>query len=243
MGWNKKISDKLSWKRGCQESWQCEWQVTLQLLILVSWWEFKALITQKYLCRIGLHSKQGQPLFGRSCLEECVVEKALKDNRPKFKCSHPYPLSWCHPFSIIYLKMWCVWVLSVQLFATPWTITHQAPLSMEFSRQVYWSRLPFPSPCDRPDPGIEPASPALADGFFTTVSAKTKSHHPGAYAKISKEKKEEKNVKTNTNWETHTRKIANNSPWNEIQDSVISQGRKVFKEEIQRLKEYKINSK
>ena len=155
MGWNKKISDKLSWKRGCQESWQCEWQVTLQLLILVSWWEFKALITQKYLCRIGLHSKQGQPLFGRSCLEECVVEKALKDNRPKFKCSHPYPLSWCHPFSIIYLKMWCVWVLSVQLFATPWTITHQAPLSMEFSRQVYWSRLPFPSPCDRPDPGIE----------------------------------------------------------------------------------------
>ena len=47
----------------------------------------------------------------------------------------------------------------VQLFATPWTIAHQAPLSMEFSRQEYWSGLPFPSPGDLPDPGIKPASP------------------------------------------------------------------------------------
>ena len=156
--------------------------------------------------------------------------------RPKFNCRHPYPLSWYHAFSIIYLKMWCVWVLNVQLFVTPWTVTHQS-LSMEFSRQGYWSRLPFPSPWDRPYPGIEPASPTLAGGFFITVSAKTKSHQPGAYAKISKVKKEEKNVKTNTSWETHTRKIANNSPWNEIQDNVISQGKKVFKEEIQGLKE------
>ena len=45
--------------------------------------------------------------------------------------------------------------------ATPWTIAHQAPPSMELSRQEYWSRLPFPSPRDLPDPGIEPGSPAL----------------------------------------------------------------------------------
>ena len=45
-------------------------------------------------------------------------------------------------------------------FATSWTITHQAPLSMGFPRQEYWSGLPFPSPGDLPDPGIEPASPA-----------------------------------------------------------------------------------
>ena len=44
---------------------------------------------------------------------------------------------------------------------TPWTIAHQAPPSMELSRQEYWSRLPFPSPRDLPDPGIEPGSPAL----------------------------------------------------------------------------------
>ena len=51
---------------------------------------------------------------------------------------------------------------------TPWTVACQAPLSMEFSRQEYWSGLPFPPPEDLPDPGIEPVSPALAGGFFTT---------------------------------------------------------------------------
>ena len=49
----------------------------------------------------------------------------------------------------------------VQLFVTPWTVAHQAPLSMEFSRQEYWSGLPFPSPGDLPDPGIELGSLAL----------------------------------------------------------------------------------
>ena len=59
----------------------------------------------------------------------------------------------------------------VQLFATLWTIAHQAPLSVEFSRQEHWSGLQFPSPGDLPNPGIEPMSfmsPALASGFFTT---------------------------------------------------------------------------
>ena len=57
-------------------------------------------------------------------------------------------------------------------FATPWTVAHQAPLSMGFSKQEDWSGLPFPPPGDLPGPGIEPASllsPALAGGFFTTV--------------------------------------------------------------------------
>ena len=49
----------------------------------------------------------------------------------------------------------------VQLFATLWTVAHQAPLSMGFSRQEYWSGLPFPPPGDPPDPGIEPTPPAL----------------------------------------------------------------------------------
>ena len=51
----------------------------------------------------------------------------------------------------------------------PWTIAHQAPLSMGFSRQEYWSGLPFPSPEDLPNPGIKPVSPALAGRFLTTV--------------------------------------------------------------------------
>ena len=49
----------------------------------------------------------------------------------------------------------------VQLFVTPWTIAHQVPLSMGFSRQEYWSGLPFPTPGDLPDPEIKPGSPAL----------------------------------------------------------------------------------
>ena len=54
--------------------------------------------------------------------------------------------------------------------ATPWTVALQGPLSVEFSRQEYWSELPFPSPVDLPNPGIKPASPALASRFFTTES-------------------------------------------------------------------------
>ena len=49
----------------------------------------------------------------------------------------------------------------VQLFATPWTVAPQAPLSMGFPRQACWSGVPFPSPGDLPDPGIELTSPAL----------------------------------------------------------------------------------
>ena len=58
----------------------------------------------------------------------------------------------------------------VWLFATTWTVAHQAPLSMEFSRQGYWDGLLFSTPGDLPDPEMEPGSPALAGGFFTTAS-------------------------------------------------------------------------
>ena len=53
-------------------------------------------------------------------------------------------------------------------FANPWTVACQAPLSMGFPRQEYCQRLPFPSPEDLPEPGIEPVSSAMAGGFFTT---------------------------------------------------------------------------
>ena len=58
--------------------------------------------------------------------------------------------------------------------ATLWTVAHQTPLPMAFSRQEYWNGLPSPPPGDLPDPGIEPislTSPALAGGFFTTCTA------------------------------------------------------------------------
>ena len=72
-------------------------------------------------------------------------------------------------------KCWFIHLFSVKhpcpTLVTPWTVAHQAPLSMGFSRQEYWSVLPFPPPGDLPDPGVEPiylASSALAIGFLTT---------------------------------------------------------------------------
>ena len=54
----------------------------------------------------------------------------------------------------------CVCVHTHSILATSWTVAHQAPLSMGFSRQEYWSGLPFLPPGDLPDPGVEPVSPA-----------------------------------------------------------------------------------
>ena len=63
-----------------------------------------------------------------------------------------------------------MWVRSVMpnSFATPWTVTHEAPLSMEFSRQEYWNEQPLPSPGDLLAPGIKPKPSALAGKFFIT---------------------------------------------------------------------------
>ena len=61
----------------------------------------------------------------------------------------------------------------VPLFATPWTVAHQAPLSMEFPRHKYWNGLPFPSQGHLPDPGTEPLSPALqADSLAIELHGK-----------------------------------------------------------------------
>ena len=62
----------------------------------------------------------------------------------------------------------CACSVAVRLSVTPWALACQVLLSLEFSRQEYWSGLPFPTPGDLPNTGIEPVSPALAGGFFTT---------------------------------------------------------------------------
>ena len=62
--------------------------------------------------------------------------------------------------------------------AAAWTVAHQAPLSMGFSRHEYWSGLPFPSPGDLPHPGIKPAPPTLAGGFFTAEPPGKPHIHP-----------------------------------------------------------------
>ena len=76
--------------------------------------------------------------------------------------------------NILYTYTVCVHVcvhahLVVFDSATPWTVAYQAPLSMGFPRQEYWSGLPFPFPGDHPEPGMEHASPAFTGRFFTTA--------------------------------------------------------------------------
>ena len=75
----------------------------------------------------------------------------------------------CKHFKSVPFSLLCSF--SIVSFVIPWTVTHQAALSMWFSRQEYWSGLPFPPPGDFSDPGIEPASlasSALAGGLFAT---------------------------------------------------------------------------
>ena len=71
----------------------------------------------------------------------------------------------------------CAWSAVSNSFGTPWTLAHQAPLSIRFSRQEYWSGLPIQSPGDRPHPENKPTfpvSPAFASGFFNTEPPKQK---------------------------------------------------------------------
>ena len=102
-----------------------------------------------------------------------LVLRSLHYFHLDYHCIHPLSGSICLPpvyilyfspsqhllFSILYAHAQSL--SRVWLFETPWTVTHQAPLSLKFSRQEYLSGLPFPTPEDLPDPGTEHRSPAL----------------------------------------------------------------------------------
>ena len=95
------------------------------------------------------------PWYSDSFLERSLTRSGL----PKFL---GFPSLSTVPYRDFYRCLYMCWLFSrVWLFATPWTVAHQAALSVDFSRQEYWSGLPFPSPGDLSHPGIEPRSPAL----------------------------------------------------------------------------------
>ena len=87
---------------------------------------------------------------------------------------------------------------------TPWTVAHQAPLSMEFSRQEYWSGLPFPSPKDLPDPGIKPRSPTLqADSSLYELQGSSQGFKDGPHQRRRRRRKQKKEInigKKKRNW-------------------------------------------
>ena len=97
----------------------------------------------------------------------------------------------------------------VRLFVTPWTVAYQASPSMGFSRQEYWSGLPFPSPVDLPDPGIKPGSPALqADTLMSEppgkpkclIAEETGSTHGDAKAPVTKPNLKNKHGQGSNPW-------------------------------------------
>ena len=99
-----------------------------------------------------------------SLLSEPVLISSLS-------CSALCNFSVCPPHSRVKIFCVCQLLSRVRLFETPWTVAHQAPLSMEFSRQEYWSGLPCPSPGDLPDLRIEPRSSTLqADSFLQCLT-------------------------------------------------------------------------
>ena len=101
------------------------------------------------------------------CSDSYVLHCPMKS---WFGVSFSTPWLWVQRTQLLVYVCMCT-LSGIRLFAAPLTVACQAPLFMEFPRQEYWSRLPFPTPGDPPDPGIEPtflASPALAGRFFTT---------------------------------------------------------------------------
>ena len=82
----------------------------------------------------------------------------------------------------------------VQLFTTQWSVAHQAPLSMGFSRQEYWSGLPFPFPGDLPDPGNKPRPPALWEDSLTSVTREGHDQNHPKEKEIQKDKELSKEV-------------------------------------------------
>ena len=106
--------------------------------------------------------KDFQAVFQSDCIILYCHQKCMKV--PVSPNPHQHLLS-----SVLWiLAILCCCCSVTKSFATPWTVAHQASLSMGLPRQEYWTRLPFPSLGELPDPEVEPVSNALASGFFTT---------------------------------------------------------------------------
>ena len=127
------------------------------------------------------HTLESESEVTQSCPTLCdawtvahLAPPSMKFSRQEYQSGLPFPSLGTYSYVGLNSLSFSVCVHAVthvQLFMTPWTVAHQAPLSMEFSRQEYWSGSPFSTPGDPPDPGIKPTSivsPALAARFFTT---------------------------------------------------------------------------
>ena len=130
------------------------------------WWPEDELIRQ----HLWLNGHEFEQTLGDSVIQRslvCCSPGVTKNQRQWLINSTLSSVIWSM------CKCVCVCVVSsVQLFATPWTLVYQTPMSMDFFRLYYWCGLTFPTPGDHPEPEIKPpslASPILAGGFVTTI--------------------------------------------------------------------------
>ena len=118
------------------------------------------------------HQKTELPYNPEVTFQAIYLKKTLKDTcTSMFTAAHTH----IHTNGILlsHKKNEVKWLSCVWAFVIPWTVAYQAPPSMGFSRQEHWSGLPFPSPGDLPNPGIEPVSPALqADALPSELPGK-----------------------------------------------------------------------
>ena len=128
-------------------------------------------------------------------MDSTAWKQKLQNHLKRMNRSSLLTTSWNDKLSfniLLICKVWCPGLSQllscVQLFVTPWTVAHKAPLSKVFSRQEYWSELSFPSSGYRPHSRIEPVSlgfPALAGWFFITASPEKPSYRAGSCDRVS----------------------------------------------------------
>ena len=144
--------------------WSCFWLFATPQTVVYQASPSKGFSRQEYRSGLPFPSPVDLPYPGIEPAPPALRADALPSDLPGKEVLNRqmlYPLS--HQG-----KKWKVKLLScVRLFVTPWTVAYQAPPSMGFSRQEYWSGLPFPSPGDLPDPGFAPGSPALQAAALT----------------------------------------------------------------------------
>ena len=164
--------------------WRRKWQPTSVFLPVKSHGQRNLAGYSPWSRRVG-HEWVTSPCCGWRSALFLSNEPLLVPDWSKWKCQdtssfHVHELKWAtYKFIELLDSLLIDWqmchnvnnsnyIVCASSMETPWTVAHQAPLSMEFSRQEYWSGLPFHSPLDLPDPGVEPKSYALSSKFFTT---------------------------------------------------------------------------
>ena len=154
-----KFEKKLKWRVMCVckylshiQLFATPWIVACQALLSIEFSRQEYWSVLPFKVRQCLFKNLGQNIPSRSCYKWKYFEAGnclpFLRNRKKAEVAGV-------EYAVVYL------LSHVQLVGVPWTVAHQALLSVEFSRQEYWSVLPFPSPGELPSPGIEPGSPAL----------------------------------------------------------------------------------